>query len=278
MKDLEGRVAVVTGAAGGIGYALAERFAAEGMKVVMADVHMESLGAAADRLRATGATVLAHRTDVTDFDSVDRLAERVFEEFGAAHLICNNAGVAVASRERTWEQSLDVWRWVLDVNLWGIIHGIRAFVPRMLESGHEGHIVNTASMAGMVTGQAEAAPYSASKHAVVSVTESLYGELKRAGSLVSASVLCPGWINTDIVANSEREKPRTSGEEALATTSMAAIPGVYPPSVVADRVIEAVREDRFYILATQDAFLEWMKMRHDRIEDGRNPAVPRNPQ
>lgn len=270
MEDFEGRVAVVTGGASGIGFALAERFAAEGMKLAIADIHQPSLDEAAAKLRAGGAMVLARKVDVADAEEVEAFAATVYAEYGAAHIVCNNAGVALGFKP-TWQHPPESWRWILGVNLWGVINGTSSFVPRMLAGGQEGHIVNTASMAGMTTGEATGGPYSATKHAVVALTESLYGELKRAEAVVSASVLCPGWVNTGIAANSDREAPVPSGFVG----SMADIPDAFPPSHVAARVMEALRDDRFYILAGQDYFLEWMAMRHRRIEDGRNPAVPR---
>lgn len=270
MKDFNAKVAVVTGGASGIGYALAERFAAEGMKLAIADIHQPSLDEAAAKLRAAGATVLAQRVDVADAGAVEAFAERAFAEYGVVNVLCNNAGVAIQQLP-VWEHPLENWHWIMGINLWGVIHGIRSFVPRMLASGEVGHVVNTASMAGMTLGEANGGPYSATKHAVVSISESLYGELKRTEAPVSASVLCPGVVDTDIVANSDRDSPVPSGFAG----TMGDIPGALAPSYVAGQVIEALRDDRFYILATQDNFLGWMKMRHDRIQDGRNPAVPR---
>ena len=270
MKEFSNRVAVITGGASGIGYAMAERFAAEGMKLAIADIHQPSLDEAAAKLRAAGGGVLAQRVDVADADQVDAFADRVYGEYGAVHVLCNNAGVATRQIP-VWEHQLASWQWILGVNLWGVIHGIHSFVPRMLAGGQEGHVVNTASMAGMVTGEANGGPYSASKHAVVSISESLYCEMKRDGAAISASVLCPGCVSTGIIANSDHDAPVPSGF----TGSMADIPASFEPSFVASQVFEAIRDDRFYILATQDDFLGWMKMRHDRIQDGRNPAVPR---
>lgn len=279
MKDFQGRVAVVTGAASGIGYALAERFAAEGMKLAIADIHEEALDAAASRLREGGAEVVARPTDVTDAAAVEDLAQQVYREYGAAHLVCNNAGLAAVTPDPTWELSLETWRAILNVNFFGIVHGIRAFVPRMLEAGSEGHILNTASMAGLNIGGATMGPYSASKHAVVSVTESLYGELKAANASVSASVLCPGWVNTDLGANSARELSRASGEAPVAISpfAMATMPGVVEPPEVARRVIDGLREDRFYIVVAAEEALDRVRLGHRRIEDGQNPAVAKTP-
>lgn len=258
---------------------MAERFAAEGMKLAIADIHQPSLDEAAAKLRASGATVLAERVDVSDASQVEAFAGHVYDEYGAVHLLCNNAGVGLMP-SNTWEATLEAWRWLLGVNLWGVIHGVRSFVPRMVAGAEDGHIVNTASMAGMIAGGAAGGPYAASKHAVVALSESLYTELKMAEAAISASVLCPGWVNTEIMEHSNRDAPGpaagTGAATAVGVTSLAQAPGVYPPSYVAGQVFEAVRDDRFYILASQDDFLGWMKMRHDRIEDGRNPAVPRS--
>lgn len=278
MKEFTGKVAVVTGAASGIGYALAERFAAEGMRLAIADIHQPSLDEAAAKLRAPGATVLAQRVDVADAARVEAFADAVFTEYGAVHVLCNNAGVGLMP-QNVWEASLEAYAWLLGVNLFGVIHGVRAFVPRMLSGGQDGHIVNTASMAGMVSGGAAGGPYAASKHAVVALTESLYTEFKLAEAPLSASVLCPGWVNTAIIEHSARDAPGnaagTGARTAVEVNDLANVPGVYAPSFVAGQVVDAIRDDRFYILATQDDFLGWMKMRHDRIQDGRNPAVPR---
>lgn len=273
MNEFKGRVAVITGAASGIGYAMAERFASDGMKLAIADIHRPSLEDAAAKLRSTGGTVIAETVDVSDAGTVEAFAAKVFDEYGAVHLLCNNAGVGLGHRP-TWEHTLQDWRWIIGINLYGVVHGIASFVPRMRASGTPGHIVNTASMAGMTIGEAGGAPYSATKHAVVAISESLYGELKREEANLSVSVLCPGWVDTGIVANSKRDAPNPS----LLEGSMAEFPGAFPPAFVADQVLEAIRDDRFYVLAAQDDFLSWMKMRHDRIQAGRNPAVPRRQQ
>jgi NAD(P)-dependent dehydrogenase (short-subunit alcohol dehydrogenase family) len=163
------------------------------------------------------------------------------------------------------------------VNVWGVVNGIRAFVPRMLAGGEEGHVVNTASMAGVVTGGIGTSPYDTSKHAVVALTESLYRELALNGAKVSASVLCPGYVNTPIYHNSLREQPDAATAPSLReeTPDIGATPGVFTPDYVAGQVLEAIREDRFYIFAAQSEIGGWVKMRHDRMMDGKNPAVPR---
>ena len=205
MKNLRDRVAVVTGAASGIGLALAERFAAEGMKVVMADIEAGTLATASEGLRRQGATVLAARIDVSRPEEVERLAEETYHEFGAAHVVCNNAGVAVIGAVH--EHTLADWQWVINVNLWGVIHGVRAFLPRMLAGGDEGHFVNTASMAGLTT-SAFMSVYDVTKHGVVALSESMYKELTTTGAPIGVSVVCPGLIDTNIMRSS-RNRPES---------------------------------------------------------------------
>ncbi|HXD98204.1 MAG TPA: SDR family NAD(P)-dependent oxidoreductase, partial [Candidatus Acidoferrum sp.] len=186
MKTFRDRVAVVTGAASGIGLALAERFAAEGMKIVMADVEADALERAAAALRGRAAAVLATRVDVARAEDVERLARETYAAFGAAHVVCNNAGVAVIGAVH--EHSLADWQWVMGVNLWGVIHGVRAFVPRMLAGGDEGHIVNTASMAGLTTAPFMSV-YDVTKHGVVALSESMYKEFTATGVPIGVSVV-----------------------------------------------------------------------------------------
>lgn len=275
MQDFQGRIAVITGAASGIGFALARRAASEGMTVVLADVEDTALDTAAASLRDEGATVISHRLDVTSASDVEELAARVFNELGAVHLLCNNAGVI--NRERpAWEHSAEDWQWVLGVNLWGIIHGIRSFVPRMLAAGDEGHVVNTASMAGLITGGMGNAVYDAAKHAVVSLSESLYRDLVVRQSKVSASVVCPGAVNTRIF-EAERNRPGEIGlpaGEPPASRGTGMPADAFPPDEVANQVFDAVRENHFYVLAAQPVMLEWIKMGYDRMAGGKNPAVP----
>jgi NAD(P)-dependent dehydrogenase (short-subunit alcohol dehydrogenase family) len=245
------------------------------MTVVLSDIEAGALETAAASLREEGVKVLQQRTDVSDPASVAALADMAFSELGAVHLLCNNAGVYNRPRP-AWEHTESDWRWVLDVNLWGVIHGIRAFVPRMLASGEEGHIVNTASMAGLVTGGIGTAVYDASKHAVLSLSESLYKDLVTRQTKVSASVLCPGSVMTNIFT-AERNRPPGDGEgpraEPVATPTLPE--DSFPPEEMANQVFAAVRENRFYVLAAQPVMYEWTKMGHDRMWEGKNPAVPR---
>jgi NAD(P)-dependent dehydrogenase (short-subunit alcohol dehydrogenase family) len=279
MKDLRGKVAVVTGAASGIGLALAERFAAEGMKVVLADIELGALEAARSKLEAGGAEVLAVPTDVSKAEEVERLASSTVERFGAVHVVCNNAGVAAGGM--CWEGSLTDWQWVLGVNLWGVIHGVRAFVPRMIKQGDEGHIVNTASIAGLVTAPGMSI-YGVTKHGVVALSECLHHELKLFGAPIGVSVLCPAWVKTRI-DDSERNRPASLPEGPNADTPQAQmaqqmvrhmISTGIAPSAAADAVLKAIVEGRFYVL-THPEFKRFAKARFDAIIDERNPeAIP----
>ena len=249
MRDFRDRVAVVTGAASGIGLALAERFAAEGMKVVMADIEKAALETAAGGLTRRGATVLATRVDVACPEDVERLAEETYRAFGAAHVVCNNAGVAVIGAVH--EHTLADWQWVLNVNLWGVIHGVRTFLPRMLAGGDEGRIVNTASMAGLTTAPFMSV-YDVTKHGVVALSESMFKELALTGAPVGVSVVCPGLIDTNIM-RSARNRPEDLAEtgktgaaaEAFGQALGERLAGGYPPSEVAEQVLAGIREGRF---------------------------------
>jgi NAD(P)-dependent dehydrogenase (short-subunit alcohol dehydrogenase family) len=277
MKDLGGKVAVVTGAASGIGRALSARFAAEGMKVVLADVEEAPLAAFEAELRAGGASVLAVRTDVQDGAAVAALAERTVEHFGAVHVVCNNAGVG-GSAGPMWTLTEADWAWTLGVNLWGVIHGIRAFVPGMIAQG-EGHVVNTASIAGLLS-PPWMGPYVASKHAVVSLSEVLARDLVLAGSPVKVSVLCPGFVRTRI-AESHRNRPahlsndpqeKTAPSPAAQMVREQVESGI-APDVVAARVVEAIGEDRFYVLPHPE-LTGAVKHRMDDILQGNYPRLP----
>jgi NAD(P)-dependent dehydrogenase (short-subunit alcohol dehydrogenase family) len=279
VKDLKGKVAVVTGGASGIGRAMAERFAAEGMKVVLADIEEGALTRAESEMRATGATVASKRTDVSRGEDVEALAGFTIDTFGAVHVVCNNAGVAVGGV--TWQQTVKDWEWVLGVNLWGVIHGIRAFVPIMLQQGDECHVVNTASGAGLHT-RPWLAMYCASKHAVVALSESLYHELSLTGSKVKVSVLCPAVVNTRI-GESERNRPdvlRDAAGAGVPAQQMQAMEQAFrallatglPPEQVADAVVGAIRDERFYII-THEETKGRVSARLNDIIAGRNPTL-----
>ena len=255
MRDLKGKVAVVTGAASGIGRAMAERFAREGMKIVLADVEAGPLAQARDEIGRGGVEAIAVPTDVSRWEQVEALATRTFETFGTAHVVCNNAGIG-ASGAPAWETSLADWQWTLGVNLWGVIHGVRAFVPRLVEQG-EGHVVNTASIAGLVTVPGMA-PYCVTKQGVVAISECLHHDLTlRAGGKVKVSVLCPAWVKTKI-SESERNRPASlpraerkessDQEKVIEGAVRAAVAMGIPPEVVAEKVLHAIVEERFWII------------------------------
>jgi NAD(P)-dependent dehydrogenase (short-subunit alcohol dehydrogenase family) len=282
MQELEGKVAVVTGAASGIGLGLARRFAGEGMRVVLADVEGAPLDAAtAELAEAFGAdNVLGVLTDVRDDDAVDSLAAAAYERFGTVHVLCNNAGVGVGGL--TWTVPADRWRWAVDVNLLGVARGIRAFVPRMIEQG-EGHVVNTASAAGILTGPAMA-PYYATKHAVVALSESLYFDLRLTASAVGVSVLCPEWVRTNI-ADSERNRPADVAPaeptpvpgvdvdpELIRALIQGLIDGGIDPEQVAAQVVHAIRTGRFWVL-THGTTVESARKRWDAIAADGQPVL-----
>ncbi|MCU1454005.1 MAG: family oxidoreductase [Acidimicrobiales bacterium] len=272
MEELSGKVAVVTGAASGIGLAMVHAFAAEGMRVVLADIEAEALDKAVADLPA-GVEALSMVTDVSKSEEVDRLRDAALERFGAVHVVCNNAGVS--SGGKSWEQSVEDWAWVLGVNLWGVIHGVRAFTPLLIEQG-EGHIVNTASMAGL-TSPPYMGAYNVSKHGVVTLSETLFGELQVEGSAVGVSVLCPGWVNTRI-HEADRNRPggADAGGGAMEAGMRDVVAGLLAtglqPTDVADLVVDAVKQRRFYILSHP----EWKPMisgRVERIVAEQDPAI-----
>lgn len=241
-------VAVVTGAASGIGRGMAERFAAEGMAVVLADIEEEPLAKLETELIRKGASVLSIRADVSKSEEVENLAEQTYHVFGAVYILCNNAGV-VCSRP-IWEHTIEDWEWVLGVNLWGVIHGIRSFVPRMLSQNTKCHIVNTASILGMVRSPGEGI-YKVTKHGVVVLSETLADELALKGSEIQVHVLCPGWVRTGIL-NSERnrpDKPQNHKVESIGGVSNAQLQmeAGMSPEEVADHVYKAIQTGTFYI-------------------------------
>ncbi len=269
MKDLQGKVAVVTGGASGIGRAMAERFATAGMKIVLADVEESALAATRDAFATRGFDVLAVPTDVSKPDAVEALARATLAKHGAVHVVCNNAGVAVAGP--AWEMSLADWQWLMGVNLWGVIHGVRTFVPIMLRQGGEGHVVNTASMAGLASGPMMSV-YNVTKHGVVTLSETLQHDLTTVGSKLKVSVLCPAWVNTRI-NDSHRNRPAAlggpethtlpPGAEAMQQTISQLLATGLSPERVAELVLDAVRNEKFYILPHPD----WKVLVRTRMED-----------
>lgn len=283
MEHLEGRVAAVTGAASGIGRAMASAFVGEGMKVVLADVEAEPLEGVARELRADGAEVFAVTADVSRAADVERIGEAALDVFGELHVACNNAGVGAGGV--TWEVDVATWEWVLGVNLMGVVHGLRTFTPRIVASGG-GHIVNTASMAGL-TSPAFMSPYNASKHAVVTISEAMHVELQMLHPEVGISVLCPGWVRTRI-NESDRNQPldvaaaASAGDPAAEQGPVSAaqlkslidsfVAEGLQPAAVADMVLDAIRSRRFYILTHP----EWQSMVRDRVDrmlGGEDPAM-----
>ena len=276
MDNLSGKTAVVTGAASGIGFAMANRFAKAGMNVVLADVEEPRLADAAAQIEANGVATISIPTDVSDGAAVDRLAAAAFERFGSVSVLCNNAGVSGAGiTSGPGELNEADWRWVLEVNLWGVVHGHRAFLPHMIEHG-DGHIVNTASMAGLAPGHSA---YSASKWAVVALSEGLFHQLNAMNSGVGVSCLCPGWVNTQI-AESHRNRPEWAAPNALDEPGQAtderfefikdALANGMDPAQVGDLVHDAVVNNKFWVF-TDLEMVKRLKGRFDAILENRNP-------
>jgi NAD(P)-dependent dehydrogenase (short-subunit alcohol dehydrogenase family) len=279
MELSAGKVAVVTGAASGIGLGLAERFARAGLNVVLADVEKAALEAAEQKVAALGVNTLAVLTDVSDEAAVHALAAAAVDRFGTVHVVCNNAGVSAVVDP--WSGPISAWKWVFGVNLWGVIYGIRAFLPVLAAQG-EGHIVNTASVAGLIPGAG--AIYDATKHAVVAISEDLYQAMKQAGLPVGVSVLCPGWVRTGLL-EADRNWPASLGEvpavpegaEPVRQLVRSWVEQGMPPSAVADLVANAITAGRFWVLThpefTQQALARWQS-----ISEGVNPLLTFLPQ
>jgi len=278
MQVFQDKVAVVTGAASGIGRAIAERCVRAGVKIVLADIDEPNLAKAEAELKALGGTVLAVRTDVSKRSDVEALARQTGDAFGQVHLLFNNAGVAAGGAP--WEATWNDWEWVIGVNLMGVIHGVKVFTPIMLAQNTECHIVNTSSMAGLIVGSGSA-PYAVTKHAVVALSENLYLTLEQRKSLVKVSVLCPGLVRTDII-NAERHRPaelqnepapRTPEMEAGLAAFKAALDASMPPAQVAEAVFNAIRNERFYVLSHPE-WTEVIQLRTDKLLPMENPQNP----
>jgi NAD(P)-dependent dehydrogenase (short-subunit alcohol dehydrogenase family) len=271
MNELSGKVAAVTGAASGLGRAMALAFASEGMDLALADVDEPGLKNTGDLVSSHGVKTYAMRVDVSKQDQVDEFAARAVAKLKAVHLVCNNAGVAVSGA--AWENSSAEWQWILGVNLWGAVHGVRAFAPRLIAQD-EGHIVNTASVAGLISPPGMGA-YCVTKHAVVALSESLHHDLRERGSRVGVSVLCPAYVPTGI-ADSRFSEPVVKSKERLAKEAAlrkAVAAGKLSADDVARAVVAAVKENRFYIL-THPAIKGAVRA---RMEDVLEELAPRDP-
>jgi NAD(P)-dependent dehydrogenase (short-subunit alcohol dehydrogenase family) len=276
-----GQVAVVTGGASGIGFALARAFAAEGLAAVLVDVERSALDRAVAELRSTGAEADGHVADVREPEAMESLAHEVWKTRGRVDVLCNNAGVATVGRVA--DQSLADWEWVLGVNFWGVLHGIRAFLPRLQRAGRPAHIVNTASMAGLHNGPM-LAPYFVSKHAVVSLSECLFMELESESSPIGVSVLCPSFVRTAIMDSSRNRSGGSSDAEQLARPGASQIEQMMrlgvatgmDPAEVAQAVLAAVRAGRFWVLPHEGSAQRAREEAATRYGD-ENPVFMANP-
>ena len=276
MLDFSGRVAVITGGASGIGLAMARCFAAEGMKLVLADIEQGALDAAVADLSSEGAEVIGVRTDVARYEDVEALAQATLAAFGKVHVVVNNAGVSITGP--IWKMALDDWRWVYDVNVWGVIHGIKAFTPILIAQGEPAHVINTASMASF-SGTGDHAPYCSSKAAVLSLSQALRSELIAWNTPVGVSCVCPGMVDTRI-HQSWRNRPegdapwsdREFSDPAHMAGSVAFQGRGVSPEVVAEATLEAVKTDRFYVFSAESS-LDYLRERLDSTARGENPPV-----
>jgi NAD(P)-dependent dehydrogenase (short-subunit alcohol dehydrogenase family) len=278
MREFKGKTAVITGGASGIGLGIARRCVEEGMNVVLADINEADLRRAMETLDNKGVTVLGVRTDVSRRADVQALADRTLETLGSVHLLVNNAGVGAGTSP--WESTWNDWEWVIGVDLWGVINGVKIFAPIMVSQNTECHIVNTSSVAGLVAFM-HSAPYQVAKHAVVALSENLSVALGMQNSLVKVSVLCPGFVRTQTM-NSERNRPvemrdepreMSSEQQAMLRAAMQAVEAGMSPDEVANHVFNAIRDQRFYIL-THPEDLPSIRDRMERILGGLNPRNP----
>jgi NAD(P)-dependent dehydrogenase (short-subunit alcohol dehydrogenase family) len=272
MRDFEGKVAVVTGAASGMGRAYAERCAAEGMKVVLADISEAELDTAVRELRQQERDVIGVVTNVIELKDVEALAEKALSAYGKVHLVFNNAGVVGYLRAPLWEATDKDWGWTFGVNFWGVVHGVRTFLPIMLKQNEPGWMVNTASTMGLVFG---GNMYGITKHAVVAMTERLYTELKQAqpaGPKVGISLLCPGMVNTRIFSTDRVRPDALRNEGETSDYEGPDVSTAMPPSQVADIVLKAVQDEQFYILTDHD-WDQRMETRWEHIRQRSNPPM-----
>ena len=280
MKNFDGKVVVITGAASGIGFALANKFAELGTKIVLADIEEPALADAAKKLEAKGAQVITAVTDVSKAADVDALAKKTLDAFGAVHVLCNNAGIVRGGT--SWQMPIEDYAWHLGVNLWGVIHGIRTFIPIFLEQGEEAHVINTGSMASLSSTPFTPA-YCMSKHAVISLSECLYHELQLTNAKIKVSVLCPAAVITRI-DKAERNRPDhfqpsdqgdTTIPDYVSTALTENCQGGITPEEMAEQTLRAIAEDRFYILPEGGDAYRWKKLADLRLDDirlGRNPT------
>ncbi|GIK24243.1 MAG: short-chain dehydrogenase [Betaproteobacteria bacterium] len=276
MHDLKGKTAVITGAASGIGLALALRAAREGMRLVLADIDEARLAEAAKTLPVSAEAMVTRRVDVSREEDIADLAEEAFGRFGAVHLLCNNAGVGLT--RLSWELTTADWEWILGVNLWSVVHAVHHFMPRMLAQEDESHMVNTASVAGLLSTPAMAA-YNVSKHGVVTLSETLYTELRAQQARIGVSVLCPAWVPTAI-HTSERNRPQRFGEAAPPSAASAAYQermgqavksGRLTADDMASAVFDAVAANRFYVIP-HSRIKQAVRLRMEDILEDRNPT------
>jgi NAD(P)-dependent dehydrogenase (short-subunit alcohol dehydrogenase family) len=286
LDDLAGKTAVVTGGASGIGRAMGERFAQEGMRVVLADVVLDSLDATVAELAERGHDVIGVVTDVTSFESVAALRDRAVEAYDAVHVLCNNAGVGSGAEGHVWEHELNDWRWALDVNVWGVVHGLNAFLPHMLEHGEAGHVVNTSSGNGGISPLPSTPVYAVTKASVTIISECLFEQLRQIEARIGASVLYPGpnMLRTGLYeawrhrpAEYAKEKPRATPyatiEDVEEMMRKAGVDVQYTPvEEVAGRVVDAIRADEFWILPPSERTDEQIKARADSMLKRENPA------
>ena len=289
MQSLEDKVAVVTGGAGGLGRAMGERFARAGMRVMLADVQAEPLERTVAECAEAGLAIVGHQTDVTDFASVEALRDATLSAYGAVHLVCNNAGIGAGAEGKMWEHELNDWRWAIGVNVMGVVHGINAFVPVMLEQGTEGHVVNTSSGNGGVSPLPSTPQYAATKAAVVTITECLYGQLQEVGAPIGASVLFPGphilrtglfesWRSRtpEFAKQRPRRTPYTTVEALEAQMKAAGVQIAYTPvEEVAERVVAGVLANDFWIHPRSDRGDAQLLARTDSMLHRTNPTYLR---